>query len=433
MLEKLLSLSRQPVALLLVALAACVAIAFAWQSDLRAQVEGDRGISAVVASTDIDVGGIEVDVKGDSPEDARSKGWREAQEKAWAKIGGPTLSEGQLQSLVSAVVIERERIGPRRYVATLGVIFDRSRAGGFLGRGGQRVRSAPLLLVPLTVSGGTMLVYEKRNGWQRAWAEHQAGSSRIDYVRPSGAGGDSLLVTAGQIGRRSRTWWRSILTQFGASDVLIAIAKTDYAYPGGPVRGEFTARYGPDNTYLDSFTLTVSNPTLLPEMYERAIQRFNGIYEKALADGLLKPDPSLNNATGSVDPLIQRLIDAGRAAVAAEAERKRAAAQAARSEREPAATPDEPSPPQVVPTPEPVAVSTYVVQFATPNAGSIDATLSAVRATPGVRGAATTSLAVGGTSVMSVSFNGSLTELAQALRARGFGVNQGPGGLGISR
>ena len=413
----------------MLAFAGAAVVAMIWgQGLLSAQVEGDRGISAVVASSDIDVGGIEVDVEGSSPEDARSNGWREAQRKAWAKIGGPSLSDGQLQSLVSAIVIERERVGPRRYVATLGIIFDRARSGGYLGRGDQRARSAPMLLVPVTVTGGTQLVYEQRNAWQRAWAEYQAGSSRIDYVRPSGAGGDSLLITAGQLNRRSRAWWRNILNQFGASDVIVAIAKLEHEYPGGPVNGRFIARHGPDNDYLDSFTLRAGNPREIPAMYARAIERFEGIYEKALADGVLKPDPTLNQTAGSIDPAIQRLIEAGRQAEAAAAAERRAVD----AERSRATQPDTPTD-QPTAAPQPVVVSSYVVQFATPDAGTIDATLAAVRSTPGVRGAATTSLAIGGTSVMSVTYGGSLAELAAALGGRGFAVTQGSNALSISR
>ena len=51
-----------------------------------------------------------------------------------------------------------------------------------------------------------MTMFEVRNPWQRAWAEHQFGSSAIDYVRPAGSGGESLLLTYGQTGRRSRAW-----------------------------------------------------------------------------------------------------------------------------------------------------------------------------------------------------------------------------------
>jgi hypothetical protein len=43
------------------------------------------------------------------------------------------------------------------------------------------------------------------------------------------------------------------LDQFEAADVLVAIAKLDHQFPGGPVRGTFTARYGPDNTFLGIF------------------------------------------------------------------------------------------------------------------------------------------------------------------------------------
>jgi hypothetical protein len=78
-------------------------------------------------------------------------------------------------------------------------------------------------------------------------------------------------------------------------------------------------------------------------------------------------------------------------------------------------------------------VNAYVVQFASPDAASIDATLAAVRSVPGVRGAATTSLAFGGTSVMTVSFSGSLGQLADGLRAQGYTVQQGSDALAISR
>ena len=92
--------------------------------------------------------------------------------------------DSRLESLVSAIVVEQENIGPRRYVARLGVIFDRQRAGPLLGGGGDRARSAPMLLIPVTITGGTATTFETRNAWQRAWAEYQFGSSAIDYVRP---------------------------------------------------------------------------------------------------------------------------------------------------------------------------------------------------------------------------------------------------------
>jgi len=420
-------LKKRIILLLLVVFALVLAIVVG--RVLVAQVEGDRGIAPVVSSGDIDVAGIEVDVRGSNAEDARQAGWREAQRKGWAKLGGPSMPDSELQSLVSAVVIQNERIAPKRYIATLGVIFDRARAGRYLGRGGStpQNQSAPMMLLPVTISGGTALVYERRNPWQRAWAEYQAGSSRVSYVRPTGAGGDSLLLTYGQTGRRSRLWWRNILDEFQAADVLIPIAKLDYQYPGGPITGTFTARYGPDNTYLDSFSMTASSEADLPRVMEEAVQRFDGIFARALAEGKLKPNPTLRYDSDEADPVLQRLIEIGRAAQEQELAALEAAAageivEGAVGTATPTSTPTSPT-----------VVNSFTVQFASPDAGAIDATLAAVRATAGVRGAATTSLAIGGTSVMSVSYGGSIAELAAALRGRGFTVNQGSNALAIRR
>ena len=389
-----------------------------------AQVAGDRGIAPTASSADIEVRGIEVDVRADSGEEARQEAWRQAQRQAWQRVDGPPVSDSQLSSMVSSIVIQRERVGPRRYIATLGVIFDRQRAARYLGGTTTERASAPMLLMPVTVSAGTFTTFEVRNPWQRAWADFNPGRSRIDYVRPSGAGGDSLLLNYGQAGRRSRAWWRTTLDQYGAADALVPLARLDYQFPGGPVTGTFTARYGPDSRVLETFALTADSPATLPEMLEQAVERIDGIYEAALVEGKLQPDPTLRlGGSGEIDPALQRLIDIGRAIRAREA----AAAAGEASEFIPEG-PDTP-----VLTPQPVVVESFTVQFASPDAAAFDAALSGVRGTPGVRGLAVTSTAMGGTSVMNVSYGGSIDELAAALRARGFAVRQGPNALAISR
>jgi hypothetical protein len=390
-----------------------------------AQVAGERGIAPTAASADIEVKGIAVDVQGKSAEDARTQGWREAQRKAWEKLKGPKLSDSQLEGLVSAIVIEKERLGPRRYIATLGVVFDRQRASGFLGGAQQAARSAPLLLIPVQESGGAYITFEQRNPWQRAWAEFNPGASRIDYVRLNGGGGDSLLVNFGQTGRHSRGWWRSTLDQYGATDVLMAFARLDHQFPGGPVSGTFTARFGPDSRPLETFTLKADNPEAVPAMLAEAVERMDQIFTGALASGKLRPDPSIRlGAGGAIDPAIQRLIEIGRAAQA----RKSAAAAAAAGE-----VPRIEAQPVTGIEPGEAPVRNITVQFASPDAGAFDAAIGAVRTTGGVRGIGVTSTAIGGTSVMSVSFAGSLDELAAALEARGFNVRRGANALAISR
>ncbi len=386
-----------------------------------AQIEGDRGIAPVASTGDFEVGGIEVETTGKTAAEARAEGWRKATRLAWDKLyaqrgvsgGAGSLDDGTLAGMVSAIAVEHENIGPHRYIARLGVVFDRARAAGLLGLQGGGARSAPLLVIPLLYQGGVASVFETRTPWQKAWADFHTGESVIDYVRPGGGGADGLLIDAGQVGRRSRNWWRTILDQYGAEDVVIPIARLERQWPGGPIKGTFTARHGPDNQYLGSFELTAPGEDKLPAMLADAVRRIDAIYAQALAEGRLNPDPSLNSAP-QIDPkLIQALLD------------KLPPPQSInRGAAAPSASTLGGSAP---------AVAVYQVQFVSPDVAAIDAAQAAVRAVPGVQAATTTSLALGGVSVMRVTYAGEIETLAAGLRAQGWKVTQGAGVLSIRR
>lgn len=266
-----------------------------------AQIEGPkRGIAPIASAGDFEVTGVSVNVVGDNAFEARKKGWEQAQRIAWAALwrkthneAGAGLSDSTLDGITAAIVVEQEQIGPRRYVAKLGVLFDRARAGQLLGVSGVARRSAPLMLLPVTYSAGAPTVFEQRTSWQRSWAKFRTADSTIDYVRPSGAGGESLLLNAGQAERRSRIWWRTILDQFGAADVIIPIARIERQWPGGPVIGRFSARYGPDNKFLGAFTLRTSNSAGIPAMMDQAVLRMDQLFQSALSSGRLRTDASL--------------------------------------------------------------------------------------------------------------------------------------------
>lgn len=414
---------RRPVTALQLALglgaALGLVIAAVGPARLIAQIEGDRGIPPIATTTDIQIGGVQVNTTGKTSEEARLAGWKTAQKKAWDMLKGPAMSEGQIDSMVSAIVVEREQIGPKRYIATLSVIFDRAKAGQYLGAaesgGAIGPRSAPLLVIPVLYSGGVAQVFEVRGPWQRAWANFQNPQSPIDYVRPSGSGGESLLLTAGQPGRRSRTWWRHVLDEFGAADVIMPVARLERQWPGGPVRGTFTARYGPDNTWIATFELSANDDAGVPAMLQKALVQMDQVYAMALAQGQLRPDPTLTAEQHAIDSAMASL-------------------QAALAPR-----PSEVAAGAVVPgavavgTTAPAVIATYVVQFASPDARAVDAALGAVRSVPGVQGAATSSIAIGGTSVMRVTVSGDLEALASALRARGWQVTVGSNALSIRR
>jgi len=392
---------------------------------LIAQIEGDRGIAPVLNTGDIEVSGVAVNTTGKSAAEARAAGWKEAYRLAWAKVNGPALDDGSLSAMVTRVSVQNEQVGPHRYIATLGISFDRAKAAQFVAGGGGGQRSAPMLVIPVLYAGGTAQVYEIKGVWQRAWAEFRTGASAVDYVRPSGAGGDSLLITAGQPGRRSRLWWRGLLDQYGASDVLIPEARLERQWPGGPIMGTFNARYGPDNRHLASFTLTAADEGEVPTMMTQAVQQMDRLYADALQHGGLRSD-GVSIDHPAVDPGLASVIAAGERAAAVQAAAARGpvadgVGDGVSATATPVAGPV---------TPEATSLS---VQFSSPDARSVDAALSALRGTSGVASASTSSIAIGGTSVMRVSYAGSIVQLAAALREHGWQVTVGSGALRIRR
>ena len=267
-----------------------VAIALGVSGAIYAQLEStDRGILPVDSSGTLEITGIHVDVGGPDAQAARYAGWRIAQRQGfralWAKMHNvplaqaPNLPDGTLDQIVGSITVEREQIGPNRYIADLGVLFDRARAAQFLGvEGGDVQRSVPMLLIPVTVSGGTATTIELRNAWQRAWAQFRTSQSSIDYVRVSGLGSDPMLINAALVTRPGRGWWRNFLDVDGAADILVAEVQLQRLYPGGPARARFIARHGPDNQLVGGFTLTAPNSDAIPAMMAQGVQRMDQLF-----------------------------------------------------------------------------------------------------------------------------------------------------------
>ena len=372
-----------------------------------AQTQGDRNAGPVDGAS-FEVTGVAVDVRGANAEAARQGGWRLAQRKGWEKLAlqmtgkRSTLSDSALDSIVTGIVVDQEQIGPTRYIARLGVMFDRNKAGAILGVSAQLARSAPMLLIPVMWSGGTGTVYERDTPWKQAWGRFRGGNGTIDYVRPQGTGPDALLINAGQIGRRGRGWWRDVLDQYGAQDVLVAEVQLRHDYPGGPITGVFNASHGPDKLQIARFAMRVDNGDAIDALLNAGIERIDKAYQDALISGVLKTDQLL----------------AFRPPTPASDEEE--------EEEEGEATP----------TPSATASetgATFTIQVETPSVTAVNASEASLRGIPGVRSAATTSLALGGISVMRVGYDGSIGSLRAALEARGWSVQEGAGVLRIRR
>lgn len=369
---------------------------------LYAQLEGaDRGIPPVDSASNFEVQGVTVDVSAASGQAARIEGWRRAQILGWRMLWArthhrppgqaPDLPESVLSGIVSGIIVQSEQIGPNRYIATLGVMFDRARTGQMLGVQGVATRSAPLLVIPVMTTGSTAYSFEYRNLWQNAWAQFRTAGSAIDYVRPSGSGIDPLVLNYAQSQRRGRGWWRMLLDQYGAADIIVPELTLRRLYPGGPAIGVFTARYGPDGAYIGRFELSAPNSAAIPAMLDEGVRRLDALYSQALNAGLLRPDPTLVIIAPPLPPALT-------------------------------APAEEPLPGETAPTPG-AATTSFNVQIATPDAASVQQSEVAVSGVDGVSSAITTSLALGGTSIMRVSFSGDAAAFQAALRARGWQVS----------
>jgi hypothetical protein len=362
---------------------------------LYAQLEsGDRGIPPIDSSGTLEVTGIHVDVGAADPQSARYTGWRIAQrlgfKALYAKMHNvpmnqaPNLPDPTLDDIVSSITVEREQIGPNRYIADLGILFDRARAAQYLGvEGGEVQRSVPMLLIPVIVTGGTATSVELRNSWQRAWAQFRTSQSSIDYVRVSGQGVDPMLVNAAQTTRPGRGWWRNLVDLYGAADILVAEVQFQRLYPGGPARGRFIARHGPDNEIVGGFTLTAPNGDAVPGMMAEGVRRMDELFSSALAAGRLQRDSSL----------------------------------------------DPPPPPVLpeLPVEKPAApvnlVNSFQVQVSGSNVNFYNFAMAHLRTMAGVQSATPQQINPGGTSYILVIYRGTIAQLAAALSGRGWIVD----------
>jgi hypothetical protein len=367
-----------------------------------AQLEStDRGILPLDSTNTLEIGGIHVDVGGPDAQTARYTGWRIAQRQGfkmlWAKMHSapvseaPNLPDGTLDQIVSSINVEREQIGPDRYIADLGVQFDQARAAEFLGvEGGEVQRSGPMLLIPITVSAGTATSVEVRNAWQRAWAQFRTSQSPINYVRISGMGADPLLINAAQTHRPGRGWWRNLLDMYGASDILVAEVQLQRLYPGGPARARFIARHGPDDEIVGGFTLTAANSDGIAAMMAQGAQQMDQLFAQALAAGRLARDSSLDLPPPPVLP--------------------------APVEEKPAAGPVNPT-------------NSFQVQVTGKSVIFYNFAMAHLHTLAGVESVTPEQINPGGTSYILVKYKGDLSQLAAALSGRGWIVDLANGSV----
>ncbi len=340
------------------------------------------------------VGGVEVDVGGKSAIDARMNGWREAQRLAWPALWqrmsglapgtAPRLADSALDGIVSAIEVEREQIGPTRYVARLAIVFDRVRASAYLGRYAALSSSPPFLLLPVLQDAAVRQAHEAESPWLAAWARLRAGESPIDYVRIQPTPGDVILLNAWQAERRHLFLWRALIDRYQVADVLIPELILERRYVGGPTAGLLIVRFGPGGREIGRVRLT-NRAGDIAGLMDTAVREADRLYVAALRAGNLLPDPSLIEPDVPVEELAEadEELDAG------------------------------------------FEGGGVRVRVATPDDATLQQIQRTVAATPGVGGVRLQSFVLGGESVLEIVSEVPLDELRRALDARGLRLDNG--------
>jgi len=363
-------------------------------ADAATAAQGDASATPVAiggGGGGLVVGGIEVDVGGKTAIDARLNGWREAQRLAWpalwARLSGkpaqtaPRLADSALDGIVSAIEVEREQIGPTRYVARLAVVFDRVRASSYLGRFASLSTSPPFLLLPVLQDAATRQAHEPDSPWLAAWARLRAGESPIDYVRIQPTPGDTVLLNAWQSERQHLFLWRALIDRYQVADVLIPELILDRSFVGGPVSGLLIVRFGTSGRELGRVRLN-NRAGDIAALVDAAVRAADRIYVTALRAGNLLPDPDLLLPDVPLAELEDSGPELGGDFIALEAAGLR-------------------------------------VRVATPDDATLQAIQRIVAGTAGVGGVRVQSFVLGGESVLEIQSLVSVAELRQALDARG--------------
>jgi hypothetical protein len=355
------------------------------------------------------IAGIAVDVVAPNPVAARSAAFRIAQRKAWPLLwarmtGGPVaaaprLTDGQLDSIVAGIESQGERFSQTRYIATLGVVFDRSRSAEFFGGASGTLQSPPMLLLPMLTDGGVRTLLQAKTPWRAAWQRFRENVTPIDYILAAGSAGDNVLLTNWQVKRPDRPSWRNILNRFDTVDVLTAEARLVRSFPGGPITATFIARHGPDATELGRATLRSADDEGLDAMLDAGVRKIDEIYSAALQDGRLQSEPDL---TADLAPIIANApfiggIEVGAAAAAG------------------------------------AIVGNIDAVMVTPDAATAAALEALLRGTPGVTGVTITSLSLGGTSRLIISHASARDALLYELDQRGLRLVSENGAMVVRR
>lgn len=206
------------------------------------------------------VGGIAVDEKGANAEAARSAAIDKAHELALQKLyqrivvpedlaGAPLLPAAEVLALVTSFEINDEKLGKKRYQATLTFQFSAEAVRALLSQRGIRfteTASRPVVVLPVIGEGSTARLWQEPNPWLAAWAGRQQDpEALVPLITPWGELEDVAAADAPEALAGDRSALAALAGRYGASDALVVQALvTGDPEAGGASLAVIAIRYG---------------------------------------------------------------------------------------------------------------------------------------------------------------------------------------------
>jgi hypothetical protein len=215
---------------------------------------------------------VATDITAESAVHARDQavkqGQRAAFEQLLQRLGadpalGAKLGDDDIAALVQSFEVQNERSSPVRYIGIFTVQFRPSAVRSFLaGRNAAYfdTASAPVLILPVTLTAGHPILWEETTPWRQAWDSIAHGGGLVPIILPSGALDDIALLSTEEAMDGKPDSLAGLINKYQAGGALVAVLDGDLSKPGSTLTVDMR-RYDANGTSLSTTSVILSVPT----------------------------------------------------------------------------------------------------------------------------------------------------------------------------
>jgi hypothetical protein len=181
------------------------------------------------------IGDVAVDVTADSAAKARDQAIFEAQRTAFSqlleRLGadsslGDKLSDDDLATLVQNFEVTQSRSSSVRYLGSFAVQFRPIAVRSFLAKKNVKfsdVQGKPVLILPVTKNGDSLILWEEPTRWQKAWSKAARDGGIVPVIVPTGLAEDKILLTAADAVSGKTDSIKSMIDKYKTDGAVVAV------------------------------------------------------------------------------------------------------------------------------------------------------------------------------------------------------------------